>query len=45
VVVLLDRRLTEQRYGEQFLRSLPPMSVSNNLDDIRLFLSAKSRAA
>lgn len=38
VVVVLDRRLREKTYGRDFLRSLPPMFHSRDMNDIVDFL-------
>ncbi len=40
VVVLLDRRLLEKRYGAEFLRSLPRMAGTRDLAAIGPFLAA-----
>ncbi len=37
VLVLCDPRVRTARYGELFLRSLPPMPRSDHLDDVRRF--------
>ena len=39
VVVLLDRRVAEMRYGRRFLRSLPRMMTTRKLDNIPRFLA------
>lgn len=38
VIVCFDRRLFEKGYGRQFLRSLPEMATSSDLDDVWQFL-------
>ena len=38
VVVLLDRRVAEMRYGRRFLQSLPRMMTTRKLDNIPRFL-------
>lgn len=38
VVVLLDRRIAEKRYGRRFLASLPPMLTTRRLEHIGRFL-------
>jgi ATP-dependent DNA helicase DinG len=42
VVVLLDRRLLDKAYGAKFLRSLPSMRRTRNLDEVAAFLSASN---
>ena len=37
VLVLLDNRITKQRYGQVFFDSLPPYSFSTKLDDVEKF--------
>jgi ATP-dependent DNA helicase DinG len=39
VVVLLDRRVADRRYGNQVLCSLPPMLASRQLESITRFLN------
>ena len=38
VVVLLDRRIAEKRYGRRFIRSLPPMLTTRRIENIQRFL-------
>jgi ATP-dependent DNA helicase DinG len=44
VVVLLDRRVAEKRYGRRFLRSLPPMLTSRRIENIPRFLEEAAHA-
>ncbi len=37
VLVLLDNRITKQRYGQVFLDSLPPYRLSNRLEEVEKF--------
>ncbi len=39
VVVILDRRIADKRYGAKFLASLPPMLSTRRLDNIPRFLA------
>jgi ATP-dependent DNA helicase DinG len=39
VIVVLDQRLTTARYGKRFLRSLPPMRITSELEHIPLFMA------
>ncbi len=41
VLVLLDPRITRQRYGQIFLQSLPPYRVTNTITDVEAFFSFK----
>lgn len=38
VVVVLDRRITTKRYGQQFIDSLPPVARGHCVEDVRNFL-------
>jgi ATP-dependent DNA helicase DinG len=42
VLVLLDPRITRQRYGQVFLQSLPPYRVTNTISDVEAFFAPKS---
>ncbi|MEY2699672.1 MAG: hypothetical protein RIQ52_427 [Pseudomonadota bacterium] len=37
VLVLCDPRLTQKPYGQQFLKSLPPMPLTRDISDVRQF--------
>jgi len=37
VLVLLDPRITRQRYGQIFLQSLPPYRITNTISDVEAF--------
>ena len=39
VLVLLDPRITKQRYGQAFLQSLPPYRVTTTITDVEDFFS------
>ena len=39
VVVLCDPRLSSRGYGRVFLKSLPPMPITTNLDDVTAFFA------
>ena len=41
VLVLLDPRITRQRYGQIFLQSLPPYRITNTITDVEAFFSSK----
>jgi ATP-dependent DNA helicase DinG len=41
VLVLLDPRITRQRYGQTFLDSLPPYRVTKTITDVEEFFSDK----
>ncbi|HVN93782.1 MAG TPA: ATP-dependent DNA helicase [Terracidiphilus sp.] len=41
VLVLLDPRITTQRYGQIFLQSLPPYRVTNTVTDVESFFAHK----
>ena len=42
VLAILDIRILTERYGRFFFNSLPDMTVSNRLDDIRSFIEGSS---
>ncbi len=39
VLVLLDPRITRQRYGQTFLQSLPPYRMTQTITDVEEFFS------
>ena len=39
VLVLLDPRITTQRYGQTFLQSLPPYRITQTITDVEAFFS------
>lgn len=41
VLVLLDNRITRQRYGQVFFDSLPPYSFTTKLSDVEQFFDAR----
>ena len=41
VLVLLDPRITRQRYGQIFLQSLPPYRITNTITDVESFFAPK----
>ena len=41
VLVLLDPRITRQRYGQIFLQSLPPYRITNTISDVESFFAPK----
>ena len=41
VLVLLDPRITRQRYGQVFMQSLPPYRVTNTITDVEAFFAPK----
>jgi ATP-dependent DNA helicase DinG len=43
VLVLLDPRITKQRYGQTFLKSLPPYRMTQSITDVEAFFSAGER--
>lgn len=43
VLVLLDPRITRQRYGKTFLSSLPPYRVTQTITDVESFFTEPSR--
>jgi ATP-dependent DNA helicase DinG len=42
VVAILDSRLTQRSYGKQFLKSLPECERTQNLEDVKMFLSNRT---
>jgi len=44
VAVILDRRIADKPYGRRFIKSLPPMLTTRNLDNIARFLEEASDA-
>ncbi|MFP5277341.1 MAG: ATP-dependent DNA helicase [Acidobacteriota bacterium] len=40
VLVLLDRRIRTQRYGQTFLQSLPPYRTTNTITDVEEFFNS-----
>jgi len=44
VVMICDPRVIQKSYGRVFLRSLPPMPMTRELDDIRQFFSTRDDA-
>ena len=42
VVAILDSRLTQRSYGKQFLNSLPECTQTQNLEDVKAFLSSRT---
>ncbi len=45
VLVLLDPRITRQRYGQTFLASLPPYRVTQTITDVEAFFEATPRTS
>jgi ATP-dependent DNA helicase DinG len=41
VLVLLDPRITRQRYGQIFLQSLPPYRITKTITDVEAFFAPK----
>jgi ATP-dependent DNA helicase DinG len=41
VLVLLDPRITRQRYGQIFLQSLPPYRITQTITDVEAFFAPK----
>jgi ATP-dependent DNA helicase DinG len=41
VLVLLDPRVTRQRYGQTFLASLPPYRMTASITDVKAFFESK----
>jgi ATP-dependent DNA helicase DinG len=39
VLVLLDPRITRQRYGQTFLQSLPPYRITQSITDVQAFFA------
>jgi ATP-dependent DNA helicase DinG len=44
VLMLCDPRLTSRAYGKLFLRSLPPLPLTRELEDVRRFFGEPSQA-
>ena len=44
VVAILDSRLTQRNYGKQFIKSLPECAQTQNLEDVKKFLSNRADA-
>ncbi len=42
VLVLLDPRVTRQRYGQTFLKSLPPYRMTQTITDVEVFFNASA---
>lgn len=42
VLVLCDPRFISKPYGKVFLRSLPPMPITQNIDDVEQFFDSKA---
>jgi ATP-dependent DNA helicase DinG len=42
VLVLLDPRITRQRYGQTFLQSLPPYRMTQTITDVEAFFEKKT---
>ena len=42
VLVLLDPRITRQRYGQIFLQSLPPYRITNTISDVESFFAPEA---
>jgi len=38
VLVMLDRRLQHQSYGNIFVESLPPYRITNEISDVQRFM-------
>lgn len=43
VLVLLDPRVRRQRYGQTFLKSLPPYRMTTSITDVEAFFESKTR--
>ena len=41
VLVLLDPRIQQARYGRVFLESLPPYRITQNIGDVETFFASK----
>ena len=39
VLMIGDNRLTSSSYGEVFIRSLPPMAHTSDIDDVEIFFT------
>ena len=44
VLVLLDPRITRQRYGQTFLKSLPPYRMTATITDVEAFFESEDQA-
>ena len=44
VLVLLDPRIRTQRYGQTFLKSLPPYRMTQTITDVEAFFEAERKA-
>jgi ATP-dependent DNA helicase DinG len=44
VLVLLDPRIRTQRYGQTFLKSLPPYRMTQTITDVEAFFEAEKKA-
>jgi ATP-dependent DNA helicase DinG len=44
VIMICDPRLREKSYGRIFLRNIPAMPVTSELDEIQAFFSARQQA-
>jgi ATP-dependent DNA helicase DinG len=44
VLVLLDPRITRQRYGQTFLQSLPPYRMTNTITDVEAFFKKEEQS-
>jgi ATP-dependent DNA helicase DinG len=44
VIALLDARLLTKGYGQQFLESLPPCRITQDIDDVEIFFDQESSA-
>ncbi len=44
ILAVLDTRLRRRGYGRVFLASLPPMRITDNLDELSNFLKSKERS-
>lgn len=42
VIAILDPRLTTKRYGQVFLKSLPPCTVTRKIEDVNKFFGERS---
>ncbi len=43
VLVLLDPRVRRQRYGQTFLKSLPPYRMTTSITDVEMFFETKTQ--
>jgi len=44
VLVLLDPRITQKRYGQTFLASLPPYRMTATITDVERFFAGKENS-